>query len=187
MANKKKPKKKLPEPVQCPRDFLDSIAPAAAKFNTDHFILGSRYHTVLSLKSYPPMTDELALLRRIGDMGGVSLRLTARQVTPAEEDAILHAAANKSRMGAQQRQRPQTERDRRSEAARRGRPCGVAAAGAGATHPLRSVFGHCRGQPRKAARGARGHLGAAHALEDRDGQSAPAAEGRICFCQSRGR
>ena len=95
---KKKPKKKLPEPVQRPRDFLDSIAPAAAKFNTDHFILASRYHTVLSLKSYPPMTDELALLRRIGDMGGVSLRLTARQVTPAEEDAILHAAANKSRM-----------------------------------------------------------------------------------------
>ena len=95
---KKKPKKKLPEPVQRPRDFLDSIAPAAVKFNTDYFILGSRYHAVLSLKSYPPMTDELALLRRIGDMGGVSLRLTARQVTPAEEDAILHAAANKSRM-----------------------------------------------------------------------------------------
>ena len=84
MANKKKPKKKLPEPTRRPMDFLDSIAPAAAKFNTDHFILGSRYHTVLSLKSYPPMTDELALLRRIGDMGGVSLRLTARQVTPAE-------------------------------------------------------------------------------------------------------
>lgn len=98
MANKKKPKKKLPEPARRPMDFLDSIAPAAAKFNTDHFILASRYHTVLSLKSYPPMTDELALLRRIGDMGGVSLRLTARQVTPAEEDTILHAAANKSRM-----------------------------------------------------------------------------------------
>ena len=98
MANKKKPKKKLPEPTRRPMDFLDSIAPAAAKFNTDHFILASRYHTVLSLKSYPPMTDELALLRRIGDMSGVSLRLTARQVTPAEEDAILHAAANKSRM-----------------------------------------------------------------------------------------
>ena len=98
MANKKKPKKKLPELARRPMDFLDSIAPAAAKFNTDHFILASRYHTVLSLKSYPPMTDELALLRRIGDIGGVSLRLTARQVTPAEEDAILHAAANKSRM-----------------------------------------------------------------------------------------
>ena len=99
MAKKKtKSKKKAAEQVQCPKDFLDMIAPAAVKFNTDHFILGSRYHTAMALKSYPPMTDELALLRGLGDMGGVNLRLTARQVTPAEEDAILHAATNKSRM-----------------------------------------------------------------------------------------
>ena len=99
MAKKKqKKKKKMPEQVQRPKDFLDMIAPAAIKFNTDHFILGSRYHTAMTLKSYPPMTDELALLRGLGDMGGVNLRLTARQVTPAEEDAILHAATNKSRM-----------------------------------------------------------------------------------------
>ena len=99
MAKKKqKKKKKMPEQIQRPKDFLDMIAPAAAKFNTDHFILGSRYHTAMALKSYPPMTDELALLRGLGDMGGVNLRLTARQVTPAEEDAILHAATNKSRM-----------------------------------------------------------------------------------------
>ena len=99
MAKKKaKKKKKAPEQAVRPKDFLDMIAPAAAKFNTDHFILGGRYHAALSLKSYPPVTDELALLRCVGDMGGVNLRLTARQVTPAEEDAILHAAANKSRM-----------------------------------------------------------------------------------------
>ena len=96
MAKKKqKKKKKMPEQAPRPKDFLDMIAPAAVKFNTDHFILGSRYHTAMALKSYPPMTDELALLRGLGDMGGVNLRLTARQVTPA---AILHAATNKSRM-----------------------------------------------------------------------------------------
>ena len=61
MAKKKqKKKKKMPEQVQRPKDFLDMIAPAAVKFNTDHFILGSRYHTAMTLKSYPPMTDELA-------------------------------------------------------------------------------------------------------------------------------
>mgnify|MGYP000804978374 FL=1 len=99
MAKKKqKKKKKMPEQIQRPKDFLDMIAPAAVKFNTDHFILDSRYHTAMVLKSYPPMTDELALLRGLGDMGGVNLRLTVRQVTPAEEDAILHAATNKSRM-----------------------------------------------------------------------------------------
>ena len=43
MAKKKtKPKKKAAEQVQRPKDFLDMIAPAAVKFNTDHFILGSR-------------------------------------------------------------------------------------------------------------------------------------------------
>ena len=84
MAKKKtKKKKKAPEQVTRPKDFLDMIAPAAAKFNTDFFILGGRYHAALSLKSYPPVTDELALLRCVGDMGGVNLRLTARQVTPA--------------------------------------------------------------------------------------------------------
>ena len=99
MAKKKqKKKKKMPEQAPRPKNFLDMIAPAAVKFNTDHFILGSRYHTAMALKSYPPMTDELALLRGLGDMGDVNLRLTARQVTPAEEDAILHAATNKSRM-----------------------------------------------------------------------------------------
>ena len=57
MAKKKqKKKKKMPEQVQHPKDFLDMIAPAAVKFNTDHFILGSRYHTAMALKSYPPMT-----------------------------------------------------------------------------------------------------------------------------------
>ena len=44
MAKKKtKKKKKAPEQVTRPKDFLDMIAPAAAKFNTDHFILGGRY------------------------------------------------------------------------------------------------------------------------------------------------
>lgn len=66
MAKKKqKKKKKAPEQMQRPKDFLDMIAPAAIKFNTDHFILGSRYHTAMTLKSYPPMTDELALLRAL--------------------------------------------------------------------------------------------------------------------------
>ena len=137
MAKKKqKKKKKAAEQVQRPKDFLDMIAPAAVKFNTDHFILGSRYHTAMTLKSYPPMTDELALLRGLGDMGGVNLRLTARQVTPAEEDAILHAATNKSRM-----ERSNTHQCRNlrggCRAARRGRssphlrrlPCGRERAG----------------------------------------------------------
>ena len=97
MANKKK-KKTAPakQPVvERPKEFLDLIAPAAVKFNTDHYILGGSYRCVMVLRSYPPSTEELALLRRLGELGGVTLHLAARQVTAAEENAILHAATNK--------------------------------------------------------------------------------------------
>lgn len=102
MAKKKAQKKKStarksPVPDR-PKEFLDRIAPAAVKFNTDHYILGGSYRCVMMLRSYPPSTEELALLRRLGELGGVTLHLAARQVTAAEENAILHAATNKTRM-----------------------------------------------------------------------------------------
>ena len=81
-----------------PKDFLDMIAPAAVKFNTDSYILGGAYHCTLALRGYPTSTEELALLRHLGEKSGVALRIYTRQVTPAEENAILHNATNKSRM-----------------------------------------------------------------------------------------
>ena len=81
-----------------PKDFLDMIAPAAVKFNTDSYILGGAYHCTLALRGYPTTTEELALLRHLGEKSGVTLRIYARQVTAAEENAILHNATNRSRM-----------------------------------------------------------------------------------------
>lgn len=53
MAKKKKQKKKNTAPkqpsVSRPKEFLDLIAPAAVKFNTDHFILGGTYRSVVAL------------------------------------------------------------------------------------------------------------------------------------------
>ena len=80
------------------KDFLDMIAPAAVKFNTDSYILGGAYHCTMALRGYPTSTEELALLRHLGEKSGVTLRIYTRQVTPAEEKAILHNATNKSRM-----------------------------------------------------------------------------------------
>ena len=101
MAKKQTRKKKKaaakPE-VSQPKDFLDMIAPAAVKFNTDSYILGGAYHCTLALRGYPTSTEELALLRHLGEKSGVTLRIYTRQVTPAEENAILHNATNKSRM-----------------------------------------------------------------------------------------
>ena len=101
MAKKQiKRKKKAtlkPEAVR-PKDFLDMIAPAAVKFNTDSYILGGAYHCTLALRGYPTSTEGLALLRHLGEKSGVTLRIYTRQVTPTEENAILHNATNKSRM-----------------------------------------------------------------------------------------
>ena len=80
------------------RRFLDLIAPAAVKFNTDHYICGSMYHCTLALRSYPATTEELALLRHLGEKSGVTLSVYTRQVTAAEENGILHNAENKNRM-----------------------------------------------------------------------------------------
>ena len=95
---KRKKKATLKPEAVPPKDFLDMIAPAAVKFNTDSYILGGAYHCTLALRGYPTSTEELALLRHLGEKSGVTLRIYTRQGTPAEENAILHNATNKSRM-----------------------------------------------------------------------------------------
>ena len=94
---KKKGRAAKPSAVP-PKDFLDMIAPAAIKFNTDSYILGGSYHCTLALRGYPTTTEELALLRHLGEKSGVTLHIYTRQVNAAEENAILHNATNKSRM-----------------------------------------------------------------------------------------
>ena len=53
--SQKKKGKSRPEPL--PKDFLDMIAPAAVKFNTDHFILGNAYHCVMAVRGYSTMEE----------------------------------------------------------------------------------------------------------------------------------
>ena len=94
MARKKKTKAP-PEPL--PKDFLDMIAPAAVKFNTDHYILGGTYHCAIAVRGYPTTTEELALLSHLGEHSGVTVSIYIRQVTAAEEQKIIQNAANRSR------------------------------------------------------------------------------------------
>ena len=94
---KRTSKKAGPVPEPLPKDFLDMIAPAAVKFNTDHFILGSAYHCVMALRSYPATTEELALLSHLGERSGVNLSICLRRVTTAEEQKIIQNASNRSK------------------------------------------------------------------------------------------
>ena len=102
MAKKvqKKTNKMVPSKPSEPRvkDFLDLIAPTAVKFNTDHYICGGTYRCTLALRSYPASTEELALLRRLGEKSGVTLHIYNRKVSVAEEDKIIHNAENKNKL-----------------------------------------------------------------------------------------
>ena len=102
MAKKvqKKTNKKVPAKAPEPRvkDFLDLIAPTAVKFNTDHYVCGGTYRCTLALRSYPASTEELALLRRLGEKSGVTLHIYNRKVSVAEEDKIIHNAENKNKL-----------------------------------------------------------------------------------------
>ena len=98
VQKKKKGKPQAKTPESRPKDFLDLIAPNAVKFNTDHYICGSAYHCTLALRSYPTTTEELALLRHLGEKSGVTLSIYTLQVSSAEEDKIIHNAENKNRM-----------------------------------------------------------------------------------------
>ena len=99
MAKKQRKKGRAAKPaVPRIKDFLDMIAPAAVKFNTDSYVLGSSFRCTLALRSYPTTTEELALLCHLGEKSGVALHLYIRQATAGEEDAIIHNAQNRNRM-----------------------------------------------------------------------------------------
>ena len=102
MAKKvqKKTNKRVPSKPSEPRvkDFLDLIAPTAVKFNTDHYICGGTYRCTLALRSYPASTEELALLRRLGEKSGVTVHIYNRRTSAAEEDKIIHNAENKNKL-----------------------------------------------------------------------------------------
>lgn len=89
---------KKPQSMPMVKDFLDLIAPAAIRFNTDGYIVGSTYRCVYTIRSYPTSTDELAILRHLGDKDGVNLVIYAREVQPSEERRIVNNATNKNRM-----------------------------------------------------------------------------------------
>ena len=91
----KKTQKKAPELL--PKDFLDMIAPAAVKFNTDHYILGSAYHCAMAVRGYPTATEALALLSSLGEHSGVTLTIYIRRVTASEEQKIIQNASNRNR------------------------------------------------------------------------------------------
>ncbi|NLC67013.1 MAG: type VI secretion protein, partial [Clostridium sp.] len=80
------------------QDFIDMISPSIIKFYTDYFISGNTYRSVWAIREYPTSTEELALLRYLGEKENITLKIYSRVVTPLEERRIITNATNKHKM-----------------------------------------------------------------------------------------
>ena len=79
------------------KSFLDCISPSLIKFFPDHYIFGNQYRMVWAVREYPSVTEELALLRYLGEKDGVTLHIYTSQVSAQEEQRILANAINSNK------------------------------------------------------------------------------------------
>lgn len=80
------------------KDFFDMILPGTIKFLSDYYTVGDSYRCVWVIREYPPATEEQAILSRLGDKSGVTLRVYNRPVSGIERDKIIQSADRKNKM-----------------------------------------------------------------------------------------
>ena len=80
------------------KDFFDCIAPSVIKFMPDYYIVGDSYRCAWAIREYPPSTEEQAILSRIADRNGVTLRIYHRLVESMEQRKIIQNATRKNKM-----------------------------------------------------------------------------------------
>ena len=80
------------------KDFFDCIAPGVIRFFVDYYIVGDSYRCVWAIREYPPSTEEQAILARLADKTGVTLRIYHRLVEPMEQKKIIQNATRKNKM-----------------------------------------------------------------------------------------
>ena len=80
------------------KDYFDCIAPGVIRFFVDHYIVGDSYRCAWAIREYPPATDEQAILARIADRNGVTVRIYHRLVEVMEQKKIIQNATRKNKM-----------------------------------------------------------------------------------------
>lgn len=95
-------KRKPPTPEQLAtietKDFFDCVAPGSIRFATDHYIVGDSYRCVWAVREYPPTTEEQAILSRLADRNGVTLRIYNRLVEGPEQERIMQEADRRNKL-----------------------------------------------------------------------------------------
>ena len=80
------------------KDYFDCIAPGVIRFFVDHYIVGDSYRCAWAVREYPPSTEEQAVLARIADRNGVTVRIYHRLVEVMEQKKIIQNATRKNKM-----------------------------------------------------------------------------------------
>lgn len=80
------------------KDFFDMILPGTVKFMTDHYILGDSYRCVWAVREYPPSTEEQAILSRLADRSGETVRIYHRLVESMEQRKIIQNATRRNKL-----------------------------------------------------------------------------------------
>lgn len=93
-------KKLSPEKLEIrnTKSYFDCIAPSTIKFMNNHYIVGDSYRCVWAIREYPPSTEEQAMLSKIADRNGVTLRIYHRLVDAMEQKRIVQNAMRKNKM-----------------------------------------------------------------------------------------
>ena len=84
--------------IRTTKSYFDCIAPGTVRFMTDHYIIGDSYRCAWAVKEYPPSTEEQALLSKVADRNGVTLRIYHRLVEAVEQKRIVQNAMRKNKM-----------------------------------------------------------------------------------------
>ena len=80
------------------KDYFDCIAPSTIRFLNNHYIVGDSYRCVWAIREYPPSTEEKAMLSKVADRNGVTLRIYHRLVDAMEQKRIVQNAMRKNKM-----------------------------------------------------------------------------------------
>ncbi len=79
------------------KDFVDIVAPSIIDFkHTDYYIIGNTYRSVWAIKSYRTVNEELALLKELGETGGVTLHIYNQIVSPSDQNKIFNKAEKRN-------------------------------------------------------------------------------------------
>ncbi len=79
-------------------DFLDMITPSVMDFkHPNYFVCGNTFRCVWAIREYPTETQQLAILRELGEKSGITLHIFTRPVSYNEENKIIREAERRNR------------------------------------------------------------------------------------------